>query len=160
MTGSKRRILAAVLSLASISAANGQSSSTKLEPEVARNLFGIYAACRAYWKVMTQCLPSGLEPKDYARVRKSFDQLQSVGVEHMKTAGCEGTAIARHAAADHRQGDKPRIHHKQPDVRLSVRCLLPSTESAICRERGKLTNGPPIMQQRPIFLAFFAPSHL
>jgi hypothetical protein len=33
---------------------------------------------------MTQCLPSGLAPKDYAQLRKSFDQLQAVGVEHMK----------------------------------------------------------------------------
>jgi hypothetical protein len=84
MTGSKHCILAAVLSLASIYAANGQSSLPKLEPEMARELFGVYGACRAYWKVMTQCLPSRLEPKDHARLRQSFDQLQSVGVEHMK----------------------------------------------------------------------------
>jgi hypothetical protein len=84
MAGSKRCILAAVLYLASIYAAHGQSSLPKLEPEVARELFGVYAACKAYWKVMTQCLPSGLDPKDYARLRQSFDQLQSVGEAHMK----------------------------------------------------------------------------
>jgi hypothetical protein len=33
---------------------------------------------------MTQCLPAGLEAKDYARLRQQFDQLQAVGVEHMK----------------------------------------------------------------------------
>ena len=84
MTVSKRWIFAAVLSLASIPIANGQSSLPKLQPEVARNLFGVYAACKAYWKVMSQCLPSGLAPKDHAQLRKQFDQLQSTGAEHMK----------------------------------------------------------------------------
>jgi hypothetical protein len=73
-----------VFCLASICTANGQSRLPKLDPELARGLFGEYAACRAYWKVISQCLPSGLESKDYAQIRQQFDRLQSVGVEHMK----------------------------------------------------------------------------
>jgi hypothetical protein len=64
--------------------ANGQSSLPKLEPEVARELFSVYAACRAYWKAIIQCVPSGLEPNDSAKIRKTYDQLQWVGIEHMK----------------------------------------------------------------------------
>jgi hypothetical protein len=80
-----RKAMAAACLVASLSApASAQSSLPKLEPEMARELFGVYAACKAYWKVMTQCLPSGLEPKYYAHLRQSFDRLQSVGVEHMK----------------------------------------------------------------------------
>ena len=56
----------------------------KLDPDTARELFGVYAACRAYWKVMSQCLPPGLQPNDSAHLRQSFDQLQSVGVGHME----------------------------------------------------------------------------
>jgi hypothetical protein len=73
MIGSKRCLFAAILSLAYIAGVNGQARLPPPEPEVARELFGTYAACRAYWKEMTQCLPSGLAPKDYAQVRKSFD---------------------------------------------------------------------------------------
>jgi hypothetical protein len=84
MSALRRCIFAAILSLATIYTAYGQSSLPKLEPEVARNLFGIYASCTTYWKVMVQCLPSGHDPKEYARQRHFFDQHQSVGVEHMK----------------------------------------------------------------------------
>jgi hypothetical protein len=38
-------------------AAFAQSSLPPLAPEVARNLLGVYAGCKAYWKVMNQCLP-------------------------------------------------------------------------------------------------------
>lgn len=76
--------LVALFSFAGTCVALAQSSLPKLEPAMARELFGVYAGCKAYWKFAVQCLPPGLEPKDYARVRKSFDQLQSVGTEHMK----------------------------------------------------------------------------
>jgi hypothetical protein len=70
--------------LTSACAAVGQSSLPKLEPEMARELFGVYAGCREYWKVAAQCLPTGLDPKDYAQLRQSFERLQVVGVDHMK----------------------------------------------------------------------------
>jgi hypothetical protein len=84
MIKSKHCVFSAAVVFASIHAANGQSPLPKLQPEVARELFAVYASCRAYWTVMTQCLPSGLQPRDYAQVRQSFNKLQSVGAEHMK----------------------------------------------------------------------------
>jgi hypothetical protein len=84
MAGSKSTFIAGVLFLTSTCGAVAQSSLPKLEPEMARELFGVYAGCRAYWKVAAQCLPTGLDPKDNARLRQAFDRLQVVGVDHMK----------------------------------------------------------------------------
>jgi hypothetical protein len=84
MTVSKKRCLVVAFYLVGICLASGQSSLPKLEPEMARELLGVYASCRAYWKLAAQCLPTGLEPKDSAQLRQSFDRLQVVGVDHMK----------------------------------------------------------------------------
>lgn len=80
-------IVAVSLFVPNIYAANAQSGLPRLGPEVAQELFGVYASCEAYWKVISQCLPPGLKPEDQAHVRQSFDQLQSVGVEQMKWLG-------------------------------------------------------------------------
>jgi hypothetical protein len=84
MNRSKCCAFAILLSFVSAYTASEQSALPRLDPETARELFGIYAACKAYWKAMTQCLPSGLDAKDQAQIRRSFDRLQSTGAEHMK----------------------------------------------------------------------------
>jgi hypothetical protein len=81
----KRCFIAVAFSLAGICAANGQSPWPKLQPEAARELFGVYAACNAYWQAMIQCVPSKLKPDDQARLRQTFEQLQAVSVEHMSS---------------------------------------------------------------------------
>lgn len=83
MAGSKP-LLVGLLYLSSACGAVGQSPLPKLEPEMARELYNVYAGCEAYWKVASQCLPTGLEPTDYEQLGKSFDRLQVVGVDHMK----------------------------------------------------------------------------
>lgn len=82
--GLKNILAAGLVYLTGICGSVAQSPLPPLEPEVARNLFEVYAGCRPYWKVMNQCLPSGLDAKDYARLHQSFERLQSVGLEHMK----------------------------------------------------------------------------
>lgn len=83
------RIAALSLVVTNVLVANAQSGLPRLEPNVARNLFGVYASCTAYWKVMSQCLPPGLKQEDLARVRRSFDQLLSVGVDQIKWLGAK-----------------------------------------------------------------------
>jgi hypothetical protein len=83
------RIVALGLILTNMHTVNAQSALPRLDPEVAQELFGVYAACAAYWKVMTQCLPPGLKQEDQARIRQSFNHLQSVGVEQMKWLGAK-----------------------------------------------------------------------
>jgi hypothetical protein len=83
------RIVAVSLVVTNMHAANAQSALPRLEPELAQELFGVYASCAAYWNVMTQCLPPGLKQEDQARLRRSFDQLRSVGVEQMKWLGAK-----------------------------------------------------------------------
>src|ERR1700687_874219 len=60
---------------------------SRLEPEVAQELFNVYASCLAYWKAMSECLPRGLNPAEQARLRESFDQLQTTGAEQIKWLG-------------------------------------------------------------------------
>src|SRR6266446_5355062 len=60
---------------------------------MARDLFGVYAGCRAYWKVAAQCLPTVIEQKDYAQLRQSFDRLQVVGLDHMKWLAAKGQLL-------------------------------------------------------------------
>ena len=83
-TFGRKAALAGLLCLTGICRSIAQSSLPPLEPEVARNLYEFYASCRPYWKIMNQCLPSGLDTKDSARLHQSFERLQSVGLEHMK----------------------------------------------------------------------------
>ncbi|WP_038378647.1 hypothetical protein [Bradyrhizobium elkanii] len=80
----RKAVLVGLLSLTDICGSSAQSPLPALEPEVAKNLFEVYAGCRPYWKVMDQCLPSGLDANDYARLHQSFERLQSIGLEHMK----------------------------------------------------------------------------
>jgi hypothetical protein len=83
------RIAALSLVVTNVRVANAQSGLPRLEPNVARNLFDVYASCTAYWKVMAQCLPPGLNQEHLARLRRSFDQLQSAGVEQSKWLGAK-----------------------------------------------------------------------
>lgn len=84
MAGWKSPLLTGLMYLIGIHSSVAQSALPPLEPEVARNLFGIYGSCQAYWKVMSQCLPTNLDAKDSARLHQTFERLQSVGLEHMK----------------------------------------------------------------------------
>ena len=60
---------------------------SRLEPDVAQNLFNVYASCLVYWKVISQCLPAGLKPADQAHLQQSFDRLQATGAEQIKWLG-------------------------------------------------------------------------
>jgi hypothetical protein len=82
-------ILALSFVVTNVNIANAQSGLPRLEPNVARNLFSGYASCTAYWKVMAQCLPPGLKQEELAQVRRSFDQLLSVGVDQIKWLGAK-----------------------------------------------------------------------
>jgi hypothetical protein len=88
------RVVALSFVVTTLQMANAQSGLPRLDPEIAQELFGAYASCIAYWKVMSKCLLPGLKQEDKAQLRRSFDQLQSVGAEQMKWLGTKAKLSA------------------------------------------------------------------
>ena len=78
--------------------ANAQAAPIQLatpsdERHQAAQQFDSFAACIAYWKIVSQCLPPGLTQKDVSRLRQSLERLQSAAARASRTARAKCAAL-------------------------------------------------------------------
>lgn len=78
--GALRHFLSCLLATGAVVSA---SALPKLTPELARGLYTTYAACPAYWKAVSSCLPRKLKPEEKAAFQTSIDQLLAIGGQNM-----------------------------------------------------------------------------
>ena len=99
-------IIVATLIWANTQAAPVQLATPTDERHQATQQFDSFAACIAYWKIVSQCLPPGLTQKDVSRLRQSLERLQSAAAQRLEQLGqnAQLSEISQQAIVDRKTG--------------------------------------------------------